>query len=178
MALPITDLDQIKQLAAEHHDDFEVMRYMLEADDIDDGTLDRIVDQIAAPIVAAVDCTQCANCCRSLDVYLTEQDAQWLTEGLSLTTEETVAQYIDRESASEVQEWGKFRACPCAFLKGNLCSIYAHRPESCRTYPAFTPDFRWTLADTIAGASLCPIIYNVLTAVQAQIDEILNAAQE
>ncbi|MBZ0303525.1 MAG: YkgJ family cysteine cluster protein [Anaerolineae bacterium] len=174
---PITDLDQIRALAAQQHDAFEVMRYMLEADDdLDDAQLDAWVEAVAKPIAAAIDCTRCANCCRSLDVYLTETDAQRLAEGVHIPLDHIMTRYIDRDSAAEVEEWGKFRARPCAFLDDKLCSVYAHRPESCRMYPAFTPDFRWTLADTIEGASLCPIIYNVLAALVNQVDEIVKSS--
>lgn len=147
------------------------MRYMLElADEYTDAQIDAIVDEIAQPIIAAIDCTQCGNCCRSLDVYLTPDDAARLARGIDVPLDTILSEYIDREAAQEVEEWGKFRARPCAFLKGKLCSVYAHRPETCRTYPALTPDFRWTLEDTIEGASLCPIIYNVLDAMVTKVD--------
>jgi Fe-S-cluster containining protein len=172
----VTDLDTIRQLAAQHHDDFEVMRYMLEADDdLDDRLLDARVDAVAAPIIAAIDCTRCANCCRSLDVYLTEQDAHRLAEGIHIPVDAVITRYVDRDSAAEVEEWGKFSSRPCAFLQGRLCTVYHHRPESCRLYPAFTPDFRWTLADTIAGTALCPIICNTLIALLDQVDEITRS---
>ena len=179
MPAVITDLEQIKQLANDHHDDFEVMRYMLEMDDdINDEALDSLVDTVAAPIIAAIDCTKCGNCCRSLDVYLTEQDAQRISDGIHIPIDDIMTEHIDQESAAEVGEWGKLRARPCAFLEDNLCSIYPHRPESCRTYPVFTPDFRWTLADTIAGAGGCPIIYNVLVAMLDKVDEITTKTKE
>lgn len=165
-----TDLERIKALATIHYDDFEVLRYQLQQDDeLDDALLDTFIERIAAPISAAIDCTQCANCCGSLDVYLTEADARRLAAGIDIPLDALLDQYIDRKAAVEVEEWGMFGQRPCAFLKGKLCSVYAHRPESCRTYPVFTPDFRWTLEDTIAGAGLCPIIYNVLSTVAAQI---------
>ncbi len=175
MSTPITDLDQIRQLAGQRRDDFEVLRYLLEADDdLDDIELDALVERIAAPIIAAVDCKQCANCCRSLDVYLTESDAQRLTDGIQIPVDEIITRYIDRESATQVGEWGRFRARPCAFLNDTLCSVYPHRPESCRLYPVFTPDFRWTLTDTIQGAGSCPIIYNVLVALLDEVDSLVR----
>ncbi|MEL6270060.1 MAG: YkgJ family cysteine cluster protein [Chloroflexota bacterium] len=161
----ITDLDEIKRLAAQRHDEFDVLRHYLEfRDDLTDAEIDAMVDEIAAPIVAAVDCTQCANCCRSLNVYLVPEDAQRLSDGLHIPLDEISVHYVDHDEAQQVGEWGKFSTSPCAFLKGKLCSVYEHRPETCRTYPMFTPDFRWTLDDTIEGAGLCPIIYNVLSA--------------
>jgi hypothetical protein len=168
---PITDLETIARLAAERFDDFQVMRYMLEAnEDISDADLDALVERIAAPIDAAIDCTQCANCCRGLDVHLTPDDAGRLADAIDVPLHEIEIRYIDRVSAGMVGEWGRFREKPCPFLKGKLCSVYGHRPETCRTYPAFTPDFRWTLEDTIDGAGLCPIIYNVLAALVDEID--------
>ncbi len=165
MPEPITDLDEVRRRAHQHHAEFELLRQLLEhRRKLDDAKLDTYVEQVAAPIIAAIDCTQCANCCRSLDVYLVPDDAQRLADGLMIPLDAVETRYIDHESTAEVEEWGKFRQRPCALLDGKLCSVYAHRPESCRTYPALTPDFRWTLGDTIEGASLCPIIYNVLVA--------------
>jgi len=158
----VTDLDQIKILAQQHHDDFEVLGYTLELyEDITDERVDAWVENIAQPIVDEIDCTECANCCRSLDVYVTENDVKLLMNEfhISLDNIETV---IDHDSAHQVKEWGKFRAKPCGFLNGKLCSVYENRPETCRTYPVFTPDFRWMIDDIIEGASICPIIYNVL----------------
>jgi uncharacterized protein len=166
----VTDLDQIKILAQQHHDDFEVLGYMLELhEDVTDAQVDTWVDEIAQPIDDAVDCTQCANCCRSLDVYVTEDDTQRLANGIHVSLD-SIMTYVDRESAEKVEEWGKFKAKPCGFLKDKLCSVYEHRPETCRTYPVFTPDFRWTIDDTVEGASICPIIYNVLIALHERFD--------
>src|SRR5690606_41934529 len=121
----ITDLDQIKKLAVQRHDYFEVMRYMLEADnDLDDAKLDAQVDATAAPIIAAIDCTHCANCCRSLDVYLTEPDAQRLAEGIHIPVEDLLPRYIAPDAA--VEEWGNVRARPCGVLTGDRGSVDAH----------------------------------------------------
>ena len=164
MSVPITDLDEVRRLAGQRRAEFDLLRLMLERRrTLDDAKLDAFVEAAAAPIIAAIDCTQCANCCRSLDVYLVEDDARRLADGLAIPLEEVETRYVESAAAADVDEWGKFRQRPCALLDGNLCSVYAHRPDSCRVYPAFTPDFRWTLADTIDGAALCPIIYNVLS---------------
>jgi uncharacterized protein len=167
----LTDLPTIQQLAAERRDEFEVMMYRLQYDDdVDDATLDSAIDALVAPIVAAIDCTQCGNCCRALDVYITPDDAARLAAGLTIPLEAVSTRYLDHEAAAAVEEWGKFRTQPCAFLRGTLCSVYAHRPQSCRDYPAFTPDFRWLLPDMLDGAAICPIIYNVLDAVSARVE--------
>lgn len=168
----VTDLDAVRLLATAHQDAFDVMRYMLQLDDdLSDEAMDNLVERIAEPVIKAIDCTQCGNCCRSLHVYLTESDAVRLAEALGKSTDAIVDTYIDQESAQAEGEWGRFAQRPCALLKGNLCSIYAHRPNTCRAYPQFTPDFRWLLPDIIEGASLCPIIYNVLVRLLPLVDE-------
>ena len=165
----VTDLIKIKHLTEKYQDDFEVLGYMLQLhDQVSDEQIDTWVDTIAQPIIDAIDCTQCANCCQSLDVYLTEPDANRLADRVDIS----VNDIIDHESAQTVGEWGKFKSEPCQFLDDKLCSIYEHRPATCRTYPALTPDFRWTFKDTLAGASICPIIYNVLVALHKRINEI------
>jgi Fe-S-cluster containining protein len=167
-----TDLDRIAALAAARRDEFEVLCYTIDLleDELPDAALDALVDQIAAPIIAAIDCTRCANCCRSLDVYLTPEDTARLGEALALPPAEVEARHIDRAAAARLGEWGRLRAHPCPFLDGRLCSLYPPRPETCPTYPALTPDIRWTLDDTLDGAGRCPIIYHVLDALVAAIE--------
>lgn len=169
-----SDLQRVQQLAAARHDEFEVLRYLLELDDdIDDARLDALVEEIAAPIRAAIDCTKCANCCRTLTVYMTPEDAKLLADGLGTPPAEVIRSYIDPASSPDEDAW-RLRFRPCCFLEGKLCSVYAHRPDACRIYPSFAPDFRWTLENTLDGAGICPIIYNVLSQLSEQYDALVS----
>jgi Fe-S-cluster containining protein len=154
----ITDLQQIKTLATKRRDEFEVMGYMLQREEMTDQALDAIVDAIAQPIIDAIDCLACGNCCHNLTVYLTPDDGARLEKVIDVP----LSAIVSHDSQENVGEWGQFIISPCRFLDGNFCTIYEHRPESCRIYPVFTPDFRWTIDDLIEGAGLCPIIYHVL----------------
>ena len=162
----ITDLDFIAEQARDKADNYDAFRYYIELDEREDAELDALVESLANPIIAQIDCTQCGNCCRSLDVYLTPEDAPQLAKGLNLSVDTVRARFIDHPHAEVEDEWGMLRERPCAFLKGNLCDVYAHRPESCRDYPAFTPDFRWQAEYILGGVGLCPIIYNVMEALK------------
>lgn len=163
------DLTFITAEAISRADDYDAFRYFVELDERTDAELDALVEKIAAPIIAAIDCKQCANCCRSLDVYLTESDAERLAAGSFIPLEQLLNDTIDRDRAAENGEWGIFRHKPCQFLKGTLCSVYEHRPESCRMYPVFTPDFRWTLEEILGGVGLCPIIYHTVEQLQQEL---------
>jgi Fe-S-cluster containining protein len=169
----ITDLVTIQQLAEERHDEFDVLRYQLQYDDdLTDEHIDEWVEAIAAPIVAAIDCTQCANCCRGLLVQLGNDDIANLAIGTGQSAAYIKANYVDTEIYSDDPDIvGTFKQQPCALLRGKLCSVYAHRPEACRMYPQFTPDFRWMLNWMVAGAGKCPIIYNVLDTISGQVDD-------
>jgi hypothetical protein len=168
-----TDLVQLPQLAAQHEQAFEVMMYQLQYDDdLTDEHLDALVTQIAAPILEAIDCKTCGNCCRSLEVYLEEADIPRLAQGIHVSIADIETRYISRDMLPDADVDRKFAHRPCTFLNGTLCGIYEHRPQACRDYPFLTPDFRWSLEQLIGGASICPIIYHTLVAVEAVTDEI------
>jgi len=167
----ITDLDEMRRLATERHDTFEVMRETLEFDEtLPDDALDALVEAIAEPIAAAIDCKQCGNCCRSLDVCLIPSDLAPLSQALHIPIEAVKTRYVDEAAGQAQGEWAVMPAHPCPLLRGNLCSIYEHRPHACRQYPQLTPDFRYNIDDTIEGASHCPIIYNVLSALAERVN--------
>lgn len=157
-----TDLSIIAGKASLSRNDDEAFRYYIELDERTDDALDSFVATVATPVIEAIDCTDCANCCRNLDVFLTEADAARLANGINVTITELETTVIDRNVAQASDEWGVFQQKPCQFLVGKLCGVYDHRPESCRIYPVFVPDFRWMLEDLFEGIGLCPIIYNVV----------------
>lgn len=168
----ITDLEQIKQLAADKKDAFEVMRYQLQDDnDLTDTIIDDFVDAIAKPIIDAIDCTKCANCCRHLDVQLGEDDLERLSDGIHISLD-NIQTYVEVQDKDDPDIVGIFKTKPCAFLEGKMCTVYSHRPTACHDYPQFTPDFRWMLNWMIEGADLCPIIYNVLDIMVTKTDDL------
>lgn len=160
----ITRPEDARTLAAQRRDEFDAMREALEFDaSRDDDELDAWIESIAAPIIEAVDCKQCANCCRSLDVCLIPSDIENLSAGLLISPDAIMTRYVDQPTGEAQGEWAVVPAHPCPFLNDKLCSIYEHRPHACRVYPQLTPDFRYNIEDAIEGAASCPIIYNVLS---------------
>ena len=168
----VIDLQVLPSLAEAQRDNFEVMLYQLQGDDdIDEETIDAIADSIAQPIIDSIDCKECGNCCRNLDVQLGEDDLERLANGIHVPIAE-IRENVLIQASDDPDIVGIFKAKPCSFLKGNLCSVYEHRPTSCRDYPQFTPDFRWMLGWMIEGAHLCPIIYNVLLQMLEHVDDL------
>ena len=161
-----TDLERIASLARARDEDTQAFVYYVdmlwEHEKRADAELDALVAAIAAEVSAQIDCTACANCCRHLTVGLTPDDVPPLAQALRLLPEAVRARYVDREAGAREDEWGVMCCSPCPFLAGTRCTLYPARPQSCRDYPAFTPDFRWLMPEIVKGMGLCPIIYNVI----------------
>ena len=94
-------------------------------------------------------CTGCANCCKEPIVLVTDQDVKRIMKHTGQTAEEIVDFY----KPSEI-EWGKRepgwiklssgrrimglrrKKIGCQYLgEDDLCTIYEHRPVTCRRYP-------------------------------------------
>ena len=84
----------------------------------------------------------CYNlCCRNLNLFLYPYDVLRLKKALDLTSDEFLDQYVDvvlrsgnyfPEVLLRMSE-NKEKTCP--FLEEAGCSIYADRPDTCRTFP-------------------------------------------
>lgn len=161
-----TSLERIAALTEQRRDDTQAFGHyidiMWERERRNDAELDALVEEIAAGVVPHVDCTACGNCCRALAVGLIPDDIPLLTCATGLSPDTIADHYVDRKAAARWGEWGVFLDAPCPFLRGTLCSVYAHRPRACRDYPALTPNFRWLYDEIARGAGKCPIVFNVL----------------
>lgn len=52
---------------------------------------------------------------------------------------------------------------PCPFLSDKKCSVYEHRFEGCKEFPALhLPHFKKRLFTTFMHYERCPIIFNVV----------------
>lgn len=172
--LPLeTDVQRIAALAAQRRDeDLAFSHYidiLWEREERPDAELDALVAAIAADVIPHIDCTACANCCRLIPVGLTPDDIPGLAAALGLAPPDVIARFVDRAAGAGHGEWGVLRGPPCPLLDGTLCSVYPHRPQACRDYPAFTPDFRWLRDAILDGVGICPIIFNVVERLKAQL---------
>jgi Fe-S-cluster containining protein len=154
----ITDLDTIARLTDERARESEKFRYFLKAIlEWDDEKLDALVHEIAREVTRGVDCTACANCCRSMRIAVIEADIQRLARRLGLTPQEFEAQYVQPIDYGDKV----FAQTPCPFLRGNLCSLYEDRPADCAEFPhLLKPDFLGRTFGVLANASFCPIVFN------------------
>lgn len=116
----------------------------------------------------AVDCLQCARCCKNYSPRFKTPDVKRIARVLGLRESVFIDTYL------QVDEEGDFvvKSSPCPFLGAdNRCSIYEDRPSDCRRFPYTDEDVllkRPTL--TIKNSSFCPITFFVLEQLRQKLD--------
>lgn len=119
--------------------------------------LDKLVQEIHREVFNEIDCTQCANCCRTLGPLFTEADIQRISKffRMKLSVFEETYLRID-EDGDKV-----FQSMPCPFLgEDNLCSIYEMRPKACREFPHTDRKKIYQINHlTIKNTLICPAAY-------------------
>lgn len=164
----LTDLVQIRILGEKKREENLKLRVHMKSRDHSD----RILRRIAQGIENEIDCTQCANCCKTSTTHLSERDIERLSRHLRVNHEHFVADY----TMPDPEEGGlnlKFtEGQGCVFLDGNLCSVYEARPDICQRYPHMVrgngsiASRMWSMVDR---ASICPIVYNCLEAFKKEL---------
>ena len=143
------DLSRIQVLSHEHDDENWEFRSWLKQYAPDD--IDGLVKTLSQKYFALIDCTKCANCCRSLHVEFKKSELHAIAKALG--------QSIDAFQKRSMSE-GEVNP-PCPMLNGKLCSIYENRPEVCRSFPHLEqPEFTSRLIGVIENVAICPIAFN------------------
>jgi uncharacterized protein len=152
------DLSRIQQLSQEREDENWEFRSWLKQNAPDD--IDGLVKALSRKYFALIDCTQCANCCRSLQMEFQRSELHTIAKTLGQSIEA-----FEKQSMSE----GKVNP-PCPMLNGKLCSIYENRPEVCRSYPHLEqPEFASRLMGVIGNLSICPIAFNAFEELKSEL---------
>lgn len=132
--------------------------------DLSDKELDAIVRETADEIWKQIDCTTCANCCKTLQVVVDNKDIARLAARFNLSPRAFSKRYIRvAEDTTKI-----IASTPCPFLgEDNRCTVYEDRPKACRDFPYLHEDhFRSRSLGMIINASLCPIVFNVWQALK------------
>jgi hypothetical protein len=156
----VTDLEAIGRYCEGREEEYDAFRAFLKGElDWEGEELDRVVHEIARAVYAAIDCTACANCCRTMAVSMNTLDVERLAAHLGLSETELEDRYLtitpDRQRLMQ--------SLPCSFLLGSVCSVYEERPKDCRDFPhLLKPDFRSRTLSVFVNAPDCPIVFNFL----------------
>ena len=144
-----TNLSRIEKLSQERYDENWDFRSWLKQNA--PNNIDGVVRALSQKYFAIIDCKQCANCCRSLQVEFKRSDLLNIAKTLGQSMKAFEKQFMSE---------GKVNP-PCPMLDGKLCSIYENRPGVCSSYPHLEkPHFTSRLMGVIDNLSICPIAFN------------------
>jgi uncharacterized protein len=155
----------VRQLGeAKRHDNL-TFRAFLKQGPVSMAEVDRMFHAYYELVSAAIDCTSCASCCCSLPVGVGRADARRLATELGQSLADFRREYLKKS------DWGDvFARSPCPFLQGTRCSVYEQRPAVCRSYPHLQKrDMPTRMLQVVGNAEVCPIVYNVVECVKAEL---------
>ena len=151
------NLEVIKQRAQENEDENFEFRSFLKGWDFDE--VDWIVHRLHNEIVPQIDCTQCGNCCGVLRPSVSDKEIDRLSVIDGISRQDFEMKYVAKEDSEDINY---LKDMPCKYLRNKKCTIYAHRPEDCRSYPHTHKDkFVSRLLGVIDNYEICPIVYNL-----------------
>jgi hypothetical protein len=159
-----TDRARIKELAeARAEATWAFYRYLKESD-LSPEEIDAVVHRLSREISAQIEYSTCLNCCKLLSPCLDADELEELSRAMGMAASEFIAAYLveDDESHGFV-----VKGRPCPFLTDAGCSLGAHRPRDCASYPHLEQDgFVFRLMTVIANCDICPIVFNVYEALK------------
>ena len=161
----ITDPAEVERRAEDLQEENWAFRNWIKLNfDFDDHRLMAVVHGLTQEVTARIDCTQCANCCRTTTTSVTMEDMERLAGALGLDVPALQNTYLEQDEQGDWQ-----LPAPCGLLAGNLCSVYDARPDACREYPHLHNDFRAASISRIENAYICPIVFNVIQGMKIEL---------
>jgi Fe-S-cluster containining protein len=127
----------------------------------DPERLDTLARERHEEAFGLIDCTRCANCCKTMEAGVTAEDAERIAQHLGVSRETFVAKYLKRD---ELNEEDVIKSLPCPFLGADdRCTIYQVRPQSCREYPHTNKEgFTTRTYLHTENARNCPAVYYIV----------------
>jgi len=157
MGVVITDLIQISRLGEKKRGENEKFRRWIKSHNF----VERQFRAAAKEVHAAIDCRECAECCRVTEAEIFEKDVVSLAKNLGISRKQFLEQYTQTGTDGELIL--KRTKDGCIFLNGNDCTIYEFRPKTCEGFPHLLKGMgsiqhkMWAYVDR---ATYCPIVYN------------------
>lgn len=106
--------------------------FLQKLDDIVPEDMPKLVTEVDATVWRDVDCTTCANCCKTMTPTFTPKDIKRISAHVGMTVAEFKEKWLHKEE--DTGDWVNDNQ-PCQFLVNDMCSIYEVRPRDCAEFP-------------------------------------------
>ena len=133
----------------------------------DSKRVDSIANEAHQEVFSQIDCTDCANCCKTLSPRVNQTDIERIASSLQISEAEFIEKYLKIGDGKEYE----MNALPCPFLEENKCTIYDIRPAVCREYPHTNKEgFNHRRYQNIGNTKICPAVYHILETMKNKFD--------
>jgi Fe-S-cluster containining protein len=132
-----------------------------------DREVDRAAHRLHQEAFSIIDCTQCANCCKTVSPVFAADDIARIARRLEMDAVAFTAQYLVK--CNHEQGWEP-KSLPCPFLgTDNRCTIYEVRPMVCAEYPyTDKPEISSRTHSIAAKALECPAVFYIVEQMRAR----------
>jgi Fe-S-cluster containining protein len=126
----------------------------------DDRVVDRKAHRLHEEAFSIIDCTQCANCCKTIHPLLTDKDIQRIARHLGMDASTFQAEYLEDDEGGRLQ----MKGLPCPFLGADdRCKIYEVRPADCAEYPHTDKEgFTFRTYGIADNSLVCPAVFYIV----------------
>lgn len=108
-------------------------RFLKKLEEIVPEDFPPIVEEEDKKVWQKVDCTSCANCCKTMTPTYSKEDIRRIAAHFSMSIAAFKEKWLMQDSESK--DWVN-TSTPCQFLAAdNRCSIYEIRPVDCAEFP-------------------------------------------
>ncbi len=125
------DLQNFRRRAARNKDG--LVSFLRKLDELVPDDMPEVVAQTDAEVWAHIDCTTCANCCKTMTPTFNKQDIRRISAHLKMSPKDFKAKWLHQDPDNG--DWVN-NLQPCQFLQpDNRCGIYEVRPLDCAEFP-------------------------------------------
>jgi Fe-S-cluster containining protein len=127
----------------------------------DPDGIDALARELHEEVFSQINCTRCANCCKTIPPGFTDEDIARIAAHLGMSEETFIAAHLEIDPTEGDYQT---KAVPCPFLGADdHCTICEVRPEACRDFPhtdkeGFTRRAYQHAANTLS----CPAAYHIV----------------
>ena len=128
--------------------------------------LDQKFKELHNQVFDKIDCSECANCCKTTSSLFIQKDVDRIAKHLNMRPSFFEAKYLMRDDEFDLV----LRTSPCTFLsKDNTCSIYHIRPRACSEYPHTNrKKMAKILPLTLKNIEICPAVSRIVDKMKGQ----------
>ncbi len=161
------DLEKFKRKAARKRTELE--GFLKKRDETVPVGFAKVVAQEDEQVWKNVDCTACANCCKTMTPTFTKADVKRIATHLRMTPKAFFEKWLLKE-----EDTGSIinAVQPCQFLVDDKCSIYEVRPRDCAEFPHHNKRPFDLYNDTfIQNLHRCPATFDLVERLKKRVED-------